>query len=232
MLTVEIIITNLLCRLVCAAAWRHLFEPSVTNPGSISRPTWSDIHLRFITQHLVLVTRPGFFLPGATQDWSKDNKPQLKTKKKTPNENGQNLTFSWVLQFPPPSFLARRHQAVIIGFLQVLFFPAGQESVLLRMTQTLPLRAVLCTAGGRVSGNPILDFPLLLFWEAGIRHPVSDPAHVPIEDLCHRHSVAVAYTRTVFKRATALNLLKGKGEVEMLTSWWSIILKDSYSCML
>lgn len=86
------------------------------------------------------------------------------------------------------------------------------------MTQTLPLRAVLCTAGGRVSGNPILDFPLLLFWEAGIGHPVSDPAHVPIEDLCHRHSVAVAYTRIVFKRATALNLLKGKGEVEMLTS--------------
>lgn len=140
----------------------------------------------------------------------------------------KNLTFCWALQFPPPSFLVWRHQAVILVFLQVLLFPAGQESVLLGRTQTLTLGAVLRPAGGRVSGNPVLHLPLLLFREAGIGH------HVSIKDRCHGrptyHSVTVAHTHTVFKRATALNLQEGKEKVEMLTSWESIILKDSHSC--
>lgn len=41
------------------------------------------------------------------------------------------LTFCWALQFPPPSFLARRRQAVFLVFLRVLLFLTGQESVLL-----------------------------------------------------------------------------------------------------
>ena len=135
---------------------------------------------------------------------------------------GQKLTFRWALQFPPPFFLARCCQAVVLVFFRVLLFPAGQESVLLGRAQALTLRAVLCPAGGGVSGDPILQFPLLLFGEAGVRRPVSVPTHVSIVDLCHGRpthpSVAFADTHTIFERATALNLQAGQERVELLTS--------------
>ncbi len=135
----------------------------------------------------------------------------------------KKLTLGWALQFPPPSFLARWRQAVVLLFLRVLLSPAGQESVLLGRAPALTLGAVLCPARGRVSGDPVLHFPLLLFGEAGIGRPVSVPAHVSIADWCHGRpthpSVAVAHTHTAFERATALDLQAGEEEVEMLTSW-------------
>lgn len=116
----------------------------------------------------------------------------------------------------------RRRQAVVLVFLQVLLFPAGQESVLLGRAQALTMGAVLCPAGGRASGDPVLHFPLLLFGEAGVGRPVSVPAHISIVDLCHGRpthpSVAVAHTHTAFKRAAALNLQARKEKIEMLTS--------------
>ena len=145
----------------------------------------------------------------------------------------KQLTFRWPLQFPSPSLLARRQQAVVLVFLRVLLFPAGQESVLLGPAPALTLGAVLCPAGGRVSGDPVLHFPLLLFGEAGIGRPVSVPAHVSIVDLCHGRPthpcVAVAHTHTAFERATALDL-RAREEGETLTSSQSVSFRDDYCC--
>lgn len=145
----------------------------------------------------------------------------------------KKLTFRWALQFPSPSLLARRRQAVVLVFLRVLLFPAGQESVLLGPAPALTLGAVLCPAGGRVSRDPVLHFPLLLFGEAGIGRPVSVPAHVSIVDLCHGRPthpcVAVAHTHTAFERATALDL-RAREEGEMLTSSQSVSFRDDYCC--
>lgn len=194
----------------------------VSNPGSVSAelhgPIHSDIHLQFITQHLVLVTCTCLSLLDprrADQKIAKLNKQQPK------------LTFGWALQFPPPSFLTRCRQVVVLLVL------AGQESVLLGRAQALTPGAVLCPARGRVTRDSVLHFPLLLFGEAGVRCPVSVPAHVSIVDLCHGRpshpSVAVAaHTHTIFERATALDLQGREEEVEMLTSGQSFSFSDCY----
>lgn len=142
---------------------------------------------------------------------------ESKSKQAEARKKKKPLTFRWSLQFPPPSFLAWRGQALVLVFLRVLLFTTGKESVLLGEAPALNLGVVLCPAGGRVSGDPVLHFPLLLFWEAGIGRPVSVPAHVSIVDLCHGRpthpGVAVAHTHAVFKRSTALDLRASEEEV-------------------
>lgn len=208
---------------VTALCSSNTFSLSVTNPGCVSAMLCvPDIHLQFITQHLVLVTWL-FLLDPQRADQNRAQPNKQKPKK---------LTFRRALQFPPPSFLTWRRQAVVLVFLRVLLFAAWQESVLLGRAPALTLGAVLCPAGGRVSGDPVLHFPLLLFREAGVGRPVSVPTHVSIVDLCHGRpthpGVAVAHTHTAFERATALDLQAGEEEVEMLTSWPSISLRDYY----
>lgn len=131
--------------------------------------------------------------------------PQLFTSR-----NSRRLTFCWALQFPPASFLARYRQAVVLVFLAVLLLPAGRESVLLRRAPALTLQAVLSSAGGGVSGDPVFHFPLLLLWEAGFGLSVSVHAHISVVDQRHGRpthpSVAAAHTHAVFERVTALNL--------------------------
>lgn len=149
------------------------------------------------------------------------------------SREARKLTFRWALQFPPPSFLARRRQAVFLLFLRVLLFPAGQESVLLGRAQDLTMGAVLCPAGGRVSRDPVFHLPLLLFGEAGVGRPVSVPAHVSIVDLCHGRpthpSVALAHTHTIFEGAKALNLQAEEEEARKTsTSWQFISFIDCY----
>lgn len=92
-----------------------------------------------------------------------NKKAEVQLKKKNPKK----LTFCWALQFPPPSFLAWQRQAVVLVLLRVLLFLTGQESVLLGEAPALTLGTVLRLVGGKVSRDPVLHFPLLLFGEAG-----------------------------------------------------------------
>lgn len=206
----------------CSAVWPQHFQPQcykswqcqchalcVWHPFTVQCSTSCTSHVMCLDQN---IARP------------EEGEAEKKTKQ---------LTFRWPLQFPSPSLLARRQQAVVLVFLRVLLFPAGQESVLLGPAPALTLGAVLCPAGGRVSGDPVLHFPLLLFGEAGIGRPVSVPAHVSIVDLCHGRPthpcVAVAHTHTAFERATALDL-RAREEGETLTSSQSVSFRDDYCC--
>lgn len=184
----------------------NTFSLSVTNPARVCAAlcVWHPFTVHYST------SSTGHMACPLDPKKANQSKQKWRRRKKT-------LTFRWSLQFPPPSFLAWRGQALVLVFLRVLLFTTGKESVLLGEAPALNLGVVLCPARGRVPGDPILHFPLLLFWEAGIGHPVSVPAHVSIVDLCHGRpthpSVAVAHTHAVFKRSTALDLQASKEEV-------------------
>ena len=195
----------------------------VTNPSSVSVILWVWSCVDPFNPTSTYSSLLNILYKSHTRDFSR----RTHSEREREREKVKKLTFGWAFQFPPPSFLVRRHQAVVVS-LWVVLLATGQESVLLGRARALTLGAVLCPAGGRASGDPVLHFPLLLFGEAGVWRPVSAPAHVSVVDLCHGRPShpGVAVAHSVFEGATALNLPAEQGNVQMLTSWQSINFID------